>query len=104
MDRLPPGVDPSTVPLMRPPPGEHTNFVDPPSLAWAPLVSVYGSLPLMIIAVGLRMFVRLRHKQIGIDDCTSRCFAFELLDRCANRLQDVLACCTVGPTRPLLPR
>lgn len=33
MSQLPPTVDPSKTPLIPPPPGQVSNFVDPPSLA-----------------------------------------------------------------------
>lgn len=33
MDQLPPGIDPSTIPLLPPPDGKSSNFIDPPSLA-----------------------------------------------------------------------
>ncbi|KAH7304033.1 hypothetical protein B0I35DRAFT_445744 [Stachybotrys elegans] len=63
-----PSFDPNTTPLQRPPPGETVNFVDPPSMAWALRLSIYLTFPLMLMSIALRLFVRVRNKQVGWDD------------------------------------
>ena len=68
------GVDLSTIPLQQPPPGEVTNFVNPPSISWAGRLAIYLTLPIMVVAFSLRMFVRIRTRQIGADDCESERF------------------------------
>lgn len=66
---LPTGVDSSNFPVGTPPPGVTSNLVDPPSLSWAGRVSVYTTLPLMLVFLLLRFHVRLRSHQVGPDDC-----------------------------------
>lgn len=66
---LPPGVDPTKVGAGPPPPGVVPNLVDPPSVAWAARVSVYATLPLMILFLALRLYVRVRSRILGFDDC-----------------------------------
>lgn len=58
------------LPSVSPPLGVTPNFVDPPSKAGV-LVALHSTfLPLMIIAVIIRMFVRTRiTRQVGWDDC-----------------------------------
>ena len=69
MDSLPPGVDLSTIQVVPPPPGVTSNFVNPPSISWAPRLAVYLTFPPMVIVALLRLFVCLRSRQIGNDDC-----------------------------------
>jgi hypothetical protein len=69
MGSLPPGLDLSSLPVVPPPPGVTSNFVDPPSISWAPRLAVYLTLPPMLLVACLRLFVRLRNRQIGVDDC-----------------------------------
>lgn len=64
-----PGLDLSTIPLSRPPPGQETNFINPPSLSWVGRLAIYLTLPLAVVAVTLRTYVRLRTRQVGPDDC-----------------------------------
>lgn len=52
MSQLPPGIDPSKVPLLAPPEGQTSNFIDPPSLA--PVAEGVGGL---LIAVETIMLV-----------------------------------------------
>lgn len=70
MDAMIPSIDLSIVPAGTPPPGVVPNFIDPPSIAWLGRLSVYIALPLMIILLALRLYVRLRVTcAAGADDC-----------------------------------
>ncbi|TGJ75780.1 hypothetical protein E0Z10_g10959 [Xylaria hypoxylon] len=62
------GVDLSNIPLSKPPPGEVTDFLNAESISWAGRLSIYLTLPIMVIAFALRMYVRIRKRQFGIDD------------------------------------
>ncbi|RWA06921.1 hypothetical protein EKO27_g8182 [Xylaria grammica] len=62
------GVDLSNIPLSKPPPGEVTDFVNAESISWAGRLSIYLTLPIMVIAFALRMYVRIQKRQFGIDD------------------------------------
>ncbi|KAI0470240.1 hypothetical protein F4859DRAFT_522738 [Xylaria cf. heliscus] len=61
-------VDLSHVPLAPPPPGEVSNFVDPPSISWSGRLAIYLTLPLALAAMVLRTYVRMRNRQLGADD------------------------------------
>lgn len=67
---LPAGMDPSKIPIGTPPPGVTPNFVDPPSMSWAGRLAVYTTLPLMVVFVALRIYVRGRSRLLGPDDST----------------------------------
>ena len=57
-------------PALRPPPGVQPNYVNPPSYESKILALECVFLPLMLIAVGVRIFVRSRMTKIwGWDDC-----------------------------------
>lgn len=45
------------------------QFVNPPSISWVPRLAVYLTFPAMVIVSFPRLFVRLRSRQIGNDDC-----------------------------------
>ncbi|GKZ16514.1 hypothetical protein AbraIFM66951_000253 [Aspergillus brasiliensis] len=45
-----------------------TNFVDPVSISWAGRLSIWLTLPIMVIAFMLRAYVRLKARQMEIDD------------------------------------
>lgn len=63
--------DPDNTPISRPPPGKHTNLINPPSQAWQARVSIYTTLPLVLLFVLLRVYARLRLPHgIKADDCT----------------------------------
>ncbi|KAJ2991851.1 hypothetical protein NUW58_g2372 [Xylaria curta] len=62
------GVDLSHIPLSKPPPGEVTNFVNPESISWAGRLSIYLTLPIMVIAFTLRLYVRIQKRRLGADD------------------------------------
>ncbi|KAI1263264.1 hypothetical protein F5Y18DRAFT_133894 [Xylariaceae sp. FL1019] len=49
----------STDTLYPPPPGVQSNLIDPVSRSWAPKVAVYTTLPIMVLAFVLRVYVRL---------------------------------------------
>lgn len=66
---LPPGMDPSQVPVGPPPEGVIPNLVDPPSGAWGARASVYATLPPMLVFLALRVYVRVRSRMLGADDC-----------------------------------
>ena len=58
------------IPAMPPPPGVESNFDNPPSLALHLIVVNAVFLPLMVIAVGIRLYVRVFiAKAPGWDDC-----------------------------------
>ncbi|RAK79669.1 uncharacterized protein BO72DRAFT_424468 [Aspergillus fijiensis CBS 313.89] len=61
-------MDLSKIPMSQPPPGQVTNFVDPVSISWAGRLSIWLTLPIMVIAFVLRAYVRLKTKQLGTDD------------------------------------
>ncbi|KAI2885684.1 hypothetical protein CBS11852_8242 [Aspergillus niger] len=56
------------IPMSQPPPGQVTNFVDPVSISWAGRLSIWLTLPIMAVAFVLRIYVRLKSRQMGIDD------------------------------------
>ncbi|RDH21560.1 hypothetical protein M747DRAFT_330544 [Aspergillus niger ATCC 13496] len=58
----------SEIPMSQPPPGQVTNFVDPVSISWAGRLSIWLTLPIMAVAFVLRIYVRLKSRQMGIDD------------------------------------
>ncbi|KAI1385116.1 uncharacterized protein F4822DRAFT_383489 [Hypoxylon trugodes] len=68
MTSVPSNIDLSHIPLLPAPPGEVTNFVNPPSISWAGRLAIYLTLPIMVIAFILRSFVRIRNRQFGADD------------------------------------
>lgn len=73
LNNLPPGTDLSKTPLSPPPPGQQSNFMDPPSQAWRPRLAIYMTLPPTIIFVVVRVHARLSLKHgLQIDDCKSR--------------------------------
>ncbi|KUI59688.1 hypothetical protein VP1G_06908 [Cytospora mali] len=83
---LPPGVDPSKVPSSAPPPGVTPNFINPPSLSWAGRVAVYTALPLMVVFLALRLYVRIRSRLIGADDCLCLVAAASISAFCGQSL------------------
>ncbi|OCL02128.1 hypothetical protein AOQ84DRAFT_305275 [Glonium stellatum] len=57
------------VPALQPPPGQVSNFDNPPSRAYQARLVIYILLPLMIIHALLRVYTRLRTtRAIGVDD------------------------------------
>lgn len=66
---LPPGMDPTQVPAGTRPSGIIPNLVDPPSVAWGARAAVYATLPPMILFLTLRLYVRVRSRILGSDDC-----------------------------------
>ena len=72
MDQLPPGVDLSKIPLLPPPAGKASNFIDPPSLASIAegvggfFIAVETLLLILRTVSNLKTFRKLR-----LDDCTS---------------------------------
>jgi hypothetical protein len=60
------------LPAMPPPPGEVTNFDNPPSIAIRAIVPISIFLGLMIVVVAMRMYSRLWIiKRAGPDDWTA---------------------------------
>lgn len=58
------------LPGMPPPPGQVSNFVDPPNLLTAVVVVLTISSILMIVAVGLRVYSKLNSaRSFSLDDC-----------------------------------
>ena len=74
MSQLPPGANPSTIPLLPAPPDQQSNFIDPPSLA--PVAEGIGGLLVAIetLLVLLRTYanVKASHK-LRFEDCKSNC-------------------------------
>ncbi|KAJ0417614.1 hypothetical protein BJY00DRAFT_325448 [Aspergillus carlsbadensis] len=68
MDLRPSNSHLSLIPMRPPPPGEVSNFVDPDSISWVGRLSIYLTLPIMVIAVILRVYVRLSKRKVGTDD------------------------------------
>lgn len=59
-------------PIAPAPPGFTTNFIDHPSRARSVLVVTGTTVPLILIFLGLRIYVRTRiNREFGIDDCKS---------------------------------
>lgn len=59
-------------PIAPTPPGFTTNFIDHPSRARSVLVVTGTTVPLILIFLGLRIYVRTRiNREFGIDDCKS---------------------------------
>lgn len=80
MAELPPGVDPSKVPLYPPPAGLSSNFIDPPSLASVAegvgglLIAVETLLLILRTASNLTKFHKLRLEDcIYISNCAPCC-------------------------------
>jgi hypothetical protein len=58
------------LPGMQPPPGQVSNFVDPPSLLAAVVAVITISSILMMVAVGLRVYSKLNStRSFSLDDC-----------------------------------
>lgn len=58
------------LPGMPPPPGQVSNFVDPPSLLTAVVVVLTISSVLMVVAVGLRVYSKWSSaRSFTLDDC-----------------------------------
>jgi hypothetical protein len=58
------------LPGMQPPPGQVSNFVDPPNLLAAVVAVITISSILMMVAVGLRVYSKLNStRSFSLDDC-----------------------------------
>lgn len=67
---FPPNVDLSKIPLMQPPPGVTSNFINPPSLANVIIAVQAVFLTLMLGLVILRIYTRAYlTRSLGWDDC-----------------------------------
>ncbi|KAI0429872.1 integral membrane protein [Xylaria sp. FL1042] len=55
--------DPTTTPAAPPPPGQKSNFLNPPSQAWMPRVAIYTTLPITVAFVILRLYSRFHLRQ-----------------------------------------
>lgn len=66
---VPLDMDPSEVPAAAPPPGQASNFVDPASKAPMVRLSIYVTLPIMLIFAILRVYARRKKRLWGADDC-----------------------------------
>ncbi|KAH7324386.1 hypothetical protein B0I35DRAFT_349229 [Stachybotrys elegans] len=51
-------MDPDKTPVYAAPPGQISNLIDPPSQAWQPRVSIYTTLPLVLVSISLRVYAR----------------------------------------------
>ena len=72
MPQLPPGVDPSRTPLLPPPTGQISNFIDPPSLA--PIAEGVGGSLIAIetMLLILRTFSNIKtFGKLRFEDCIS---------------------------------
>jgi len=69
MDKLPPGVDLSKIPIVPPPPGEHTNF-DIYPLKNISIIIVTLTTALMMFFLTVRIYTKVSEKSgIRFDDC-----------------------------------
>lgn len=74
MASLPPGVDPSTIPLLPNPNGDPPNFVDPSSLQPAVLGTGIALIAISAFLVILRTGTNIKsQRKLGVDDCESTC-------------------------------
>lgn len=70
---IPADIDLSQIPAYPPPPGVVSNFVNPPSLATAIIVTSSVMVGVMVLCVAARMYAKavVTHT-VGWDDCESR--------------------------------
>lgn len=70
LDILPPGIDPWKTPALLPPPGMHSNFLNPESHANQTIVACSIVTAIMILFLVARMYTKiyLTHS-VGWDDC-----------------------------------
>ncbi|KAI1346318.1 integral membrane protein [Xylaria sp. FL0043] len=62
--------DLATTPVEPPPPGQTSNFLNPPSQAWMPRIAVYTTLPVTVAFVIVRLYSRLyMRQQLKSEDC-----------------------------------
>jgi hypothetical protein len=58
------------IPLMHPPPGMTSNFIDPPTRGKQTQIAIAVTLSFMLPLLILRIRTRLRYqKALGLDDC-----------------------------------
>ncbi|KAI0195919.1 hypothetical protein F4808DRAFT_327396 [Astrocystis sublimbata] len=65
---LPPRPDPFTIHIISPQPRSEQNLVYPPSQASIPRITVYTTLPPVLVLVIIRLWSRWRTRQLGVDD------------------------------------
>lgn len=67
---LPPGIDLSKIPLMKPPPGMTSNFINPSSIGNAIIIVNVIFVTLMFGFVTLRIYTKgFLSRSLGLDDC-----------------------------------
>lgn len=77
MASLDPNVPIEDIPALAPPPGVQPNFVNPPSYQHKIIILEGVFVPLMLLAVFVRIFVRARiTRMVGWDDCKSGMIVF----------------------------
>lgn len=83
MDALPPGIDPSQVPLAKNPSGAPPNFVDPPSLLIAvqSVGIILAAISLMLVISRFILGHRLK-RPFGLDDRT--CYSVQAAEQSAD--------------------
>ena len=64
------GVDIWKTPMLPPPPGVTSNFVNPESRGHLIQAGMYSVLAIMLVSLVLRIYTRLRLRALGLDDCT----------------------------------
>ena len=65
-----PGVPIQELPALKPPPGERPNFINPPSYEHTLVILEGIFVPLMLLVVSMRLYVRAKiMKKWGLDDC-----------------------------------
>jgi hypothetical protein len=63
------GLDLSKIPVVAPPPGQVSNFVDPPSQSVLVKAFTIVTLPPMVVLLVMRFHTRIRISGLGMDDC-----------------------------------
>ena len=71
---LPPGIDLSKIPVMKPPPGMTSNFINPPSIGNTIIIVTVIFVTLMLGFVVVRIYTRgFLNRSFGLDDCEQLC-------------------------------
>ncbi len=76
---IPPGIDLATTPVRKPPPGFHSNFIDPPSMASGVTATAVVLIVLSTFFVVTRLYLNYTTpRKLGWDDCSFLPFSVRL--------------------------
>jgi hypothetical protein len=76
---IPAGVDLATTPVRKPPPGFHSNFIDPPSMASGVTATAVVLIVLSTFFVATRLYLNYTTpRKLGWDDCSFLLFPLAL--------------------------